>query len=161
MTTFYAQPYSIEHTGFYFDDLEAFETGMERLNRRGCEEVEIQFIDGDSHLATLARAADIGQCQVDLWYDRIDDLDETEAQQLLFLLDCGYDLDNALDRYDEVCLYDGTASDYVAELVEECYEVPDGLRFYIDHDAMARDMKINGEIAEIRYDRIVTNALDF
>lgn len=46
MTEFYAQPYSIEHSGFYFDSVEKFEAGMERLNKQGCEEVEIQFIDG-------------------------------------------------------------------------------------------------------------------
>ena len=47
MTEFYAQPYSTEHTGFHFDSPEAFEHGMKNLNTRGCEEVEIQFIDGD------------------------------------------------------------------------------------------------------------------
>ena len=59
MTEFYAQPYSIEHTGFYFDSYETFEQGMKNLNARGCEEVEIQFIDGDDHLADLANSANI------------------------------------------------------------------------------------------------------
>lgn len=53
MTTFYAQPYSLDHTGFYFDSLEQYETGMQQLEARGCEEVEIQFIDGDDPLAKL------------------------------------------------------------------------------------------------------------
>ena len=47
MTEFYAQLYSIEHTGFTFNSFETFEAGMEKLNKRGCDEVEIQFIDGD------------------------------------------------------------------------------------------------------------------
>ena len=61
MTKFYAQPYSIEHTGFYFDSPEKFEAGMEKLNTTGCEEVEIQFIDGEDHLVRLVEAANIGQ----------------------------------------------------------------------------------------------------
>ena len=63
MTEFYAQPYSIEHTGFTFNSFETFEAGMEKLNKRGCEEVEIQFIDGD----------------IAFWFDVLDDFDLTEA----------------------------------------------------------------------------------
>lgn len=51
MTEFHAQPYSLDHTGFYFSSTEIYEAGMKRLNDQGCEEVEIQFIDGDAHLA--------------------------------------------------------------------------------------------------------------
>jgi antirestriction protein len=36
-----------------------------------------------------------------------------------------------------------------------------GLRYYIDYDAIARDMQINGEIAEIDRELIVTNAQEF
>lgn len=41
MTTYYAQPYSIDHTGFYYEDIVEYNTGMEKLNTRGYEEVEI------------------------------------------------------------------------------------------------------------------------
>ena len=64
MTEFHTQPYSLDHTGFYFDSNEAFEAGMKRLNASGSEEVEIQFIDGDEHLADLAKAATIHQGDV-------------------------------------------------------------------------------------------------
>lgn len=66
MTTFYAQPYSLDHTGFYFDSLEAFESGMAALEKQACEEVEIQFIDGEDHLVDLAKASDIHQGNVAL-----------------------------------------------------------------------------------------------
>ena len=52
MTEFYAQPYSLDHTGFYFDSIESYEAGMKRLNSQGCEEVEIQLIDADDHLGS-------------------------------------------------------------------------------------------------------------
>ena len=162
MTTFYAQPYSLDHTGFYFDNPEQFETKMQQLEDRGCEEVEIQFIDGDDYQAKLAKAADIGQGGITLWFEELEFLDETAATQLLFLLDdIGYSLSDALDRYEDVCLYEGKASDYAYDLYQECYEIPEHLRFYIDYEAIARDMKINGEITELRYDLLVTNANDF
>ena len=119
MTEFYAQPYAIDHTGFYFDSLESFEAGMEKLNQRGCEEVEIQFIDGDDHQATLAKAAEINQANIALWFEELEDLDEHQTQQLYFLLDCGYSLEDALDRYEGVDIYQGTAADYAQEIIEE------------------------------------------
>ena len=161
MTQFYAQPYSLDHTGFYFDSLETFEAGMEVLNSRGCEEVEIQFIDGDEHLAELAKAASIHQGDVHFWFDQLEDLDETSVIQLTYLLETGYSLDDALEHYEDVCLYEGSASDYAYDLINETTEIPENLRYYIDYDAIARDMQLNGEITEITRELIVTNALEF
>lgn len=32
MTEFHAHPYSLDHVGFYFNSIEAYEAGMKRLN---------------------------------------------------------------------------------------------------------------------------------
>jgi len=69
MSEFYAQPYSLDHTGFYFNSLETFEHGMKKLNARGCEEVEIQFINGDDHLAELANNIQIYRNTIDFWFN--------------------------------------------------------------------------------------------
>ncbi|MCG7931793.1 MAG: antirestriction protein ArdA [Candidatus Thiodiazotropha lotti] len=161
MTTFFAQPYSIEHTGFYFDSLEDFEAGMEKLNARGCEEVEIQFIDGECGLSRLAKAAGIDQATIALWFEELEDLDNHEIDQLCFLLDRGFDLEDALNRYEYVNIFYGTAADYAQELIEETTDIPENLRYYIDYDAIARDMGYNGEIEEIERELIVTNANEF
>jgi len=162
MTEFYAQPYSLEHTGFYFGSVETFEDGMEKLNKRGCEEVEIQFIDGEAHLCELAKSLPIHQCDINFWYDELEELDDNDIIRICFLLDdLGYNIKDALDRYDEVYLHHGSAEDYAQELIEETTEIPESLRFYIDYEAIARDMKINGEINEISRELIVTNAYDF
>jgi len=161
MAKLYAQPYSIGHTGFYFDSMEAFDCGMEQLNNSGCEEVEIQFIDGESHQSSLFNAASIDQNRVSLWFDELEDLTTNDATRLCFLLDLGWSLDNALNRYDEVCIHCGTASDYAQELIEETTEIPENLRYYIDYEAIARDMCINGEIVKIEHDLIITNAHEF
>jgi len=161
MTEFYAQPYSIEHTGFYFDSIEKFETGMENSNKCGCEETEIQFIDGDDHLANLANAANIGQGDVYFWFEELDDPDETAVHQICSLLDLGYKISEVLDRYEDVYIFDGPASDYAHEIIDDTCEVPENLRYNIDYEAIARDMKINGEIAEIGYNMVVTNTHEF
>lgn len=161
MATFYAQPYSIDHTGFYFEDMTEFETGMDKLNALGCEEVEIQFIDGDDHEADLAKAAEITQATVNVWFETLENLDEQDTVQLCYLLERGFDLDEALRRYEEVCIFHGKAADYAQELMEDITDIPENLRFYIDYEAIARDMGYNGEIEELDREVIVTNAHEF
>ncbi|MCF6354801.1 MAG: antirestriction protein ArdA [Candidatus Polarisedimenticolaceae bacterium] len=160
MTKFYAQPYSIEHTGFYFDSIETFDEGMEKLNNKGCEEVEIQFIDGQAHEPSLFKSAGIHQGNISLWFDELEDLTSDDTIRLCFLLDY-LDLDDALSRYDEVYLHYGSAEDYAQELIEETTQIPESLQYYIDYEAIARDMKMGGEIIEIEHDLIVTNAHEF
>jgi hypothetical protein len=49
MTTFYAQPYDITATGFYFKTAEEYQEKAGRLRNsadRPVEEFELQFIDG-------------------------------------------------------------------------------------------------------------------
>lgn len=161
MTTFYAQPYSLDHTGFYFESLEEFEAGMEKLNKRGCEEVEVQLIDGENHHAALAEAAGINQANIALWFETLEDFDAHDATRLIFLLERGFRLDDALNRYEEVCLYTGRPANHAQELIEETTQIPENLRYYIDYEAIARDMRLNGEIEEIDGDTVVTNAYDF
>ena len=161
MAKLYAQPYSNEHTGFYFESMEEFDSGMEQLNNSGCEEVEIQFIDGDTHHSSLFSAASINQSTVSFWFDELEDLTTNDAIRICFLLDLGMSLSDALNRYDEVCLHYGTARDYAQELIEETTEIPENLRYYIDYKAIARDMCINGDIVKIEHDLIITNANEF
>ena len=161
MTEFYAQPYSLDHTGFYFNSMESFESGMETLNAQGCEEIEIQFIDGDKNQARLAIAASINQANINVWFETLEDLDANACEQLCFLLDRGFVLADALDRYEDVSIFHGSATEYARDLIEDTTEIPENLRYYIDYDAIARDMKINGEIDEIEREVIVTNAYEF
>lgn len=109
MTEFYAQPYSIEHGGFYFDSVEKLEAGMERLSKQGYEEVEIQFIDGEEHHSRLAEALRTSQLDVENWFIYREDCDEVNADQFAFLFDLGYDIEEAVSRYEDVCTYGGTA----------------------------------------------------
>jgi len=160
MTELYAQPYSIDHTGFHFDSNEKLEEGMEKLNEKGCEEVEIQFIDGDADQSSLFKAANINQSNISQWFDELEDITSDDSIKICYLLDY-LDLNDALNRYDEVYLHYGTAEDYAQEVIEETTEIPESLQYYIDYKAIARDMKINGEIFEIERELIVTNPQEF
>lgn len=162
MTTLFAQSYLYRDTGFYFESIEEFDAGKERLNAKGIEDVEIQFIDGEDNEAKLFNAAGISQGKVHDWFEGLNDLSEYTATQMIYLLELRYSLQETLKEYDDVQLYFGSARDYARELIEDTTsDIPKHLVNYIDYEAIARDMQLGGEITEIDHDIYVTNALEF
>jgi len=86
---------------------------------------------------------------------------DTAGTQISFLLDLGYSIADAIDCYADVCLFSGKVSEYAYDLINETTEIPDNHRTFIDYDAIARDMEINGEINGLERELIVTNAYEF
>lgn len=154
-TTLYAQPYSIDAVGFYFHSFEEYETKSENLQDRfgnPVEEFEIQFIDGDD--AELFEACGINQSNLSTWFDDIEDKDEHEKIALYFLTgELGYTLDQAMDKVEDVIIYEGDAKEAAEELFDECYAhtIPENLRFYFDMDKFARDLEIGGDFNEFQF----------
>ena len=155
MTTLHATPYNIDAIGFYFTDLNEYETKVTSLI--DCfgnlvEEFEIQFIDGDD--AELFEACGINQVNLNQWFNEIEFLQDNEKVSLYYLVGvAGYSLDQALLKIDEPSLYQGNLLDAATELFDECWlpSVPDNIRFYIDYDKFARDCQYGGDLTEFNY----------
>ena len=164
MTTYHAQPYSLDATGFYFDNLDDYEAKFE-ANKDSfgapVEEYEIQFIDGAG--AELFKALGIDQSTLKIWFDHAESLDKNEQAALSYLTgEClGMSPHDALDTVDDVCLFEGAIKDYAEEYFDEVYpDLPEALRHYIDMEAFARDLDLNGDVYGFRFggtDYVVTN----
>ena len=111
----------------------------------GFGNIKIEEYDGLEHVAELAEA--------------LVNLNETETTVFEYLYD-NYDLEDAVEKMEEVNIFEGSRSDYAQEITEECNDVPDYLVNYIDYDRMGRDMEYNSEIVEIEHDVFITNAYD-
>lgn len=154
-TTLYAQPYNMDAEGFYFHSFEEYETKSENLRDRFgnvVEEFEIQFIDGDD--AELFEACGINQSNLSTWFDDIEDKDDNEKIALYFLTGTlGYDLDQAMDKVEDVIIFEGDAKEAAEELFDECYAhtIPENLRFYFDMDKFAHDLEISGDFNEFSF----------
>jgi hypothetical protein len=160
MTTLYANPYAINYTGFYFDNIDQFN---QELSQAHYEEVEIEYIDGDN--PRLFQAAKIHQGNVDLWFDELDQYsdDGHEALAICYLIDIMH-LNEAIQHRDEVILHRGSLADYAFELVSDVYpldELPDIIKHHIDYDSIGRDLELNSEVAEIGLNTWVVNSLEF
>lgn len=160
MTTFFAQPYSIDATGFFFETAyEVQESAKANRDRFGqkVEEYEIQFIEGEALDAHLADAHDVNQANLSQVIDFIDmgELHEKVAY-IIAVGECGYDStcnisEIDLDVYEMDCL-----RELAEHFVEEGLlgQIPERLRAYLDMDLIARDLGFDyakTEIAGRRY----------
>jgi hypothetical protein len=158
MNQYFAQPYDISATGFYFADYAEYETKAATL-RNDCgqpvEEFEIQHIDGPD--GQLFAACGINQGNLFGWFDDVEDLDDNEKVAMFYLLDNGVvasgDIDAAMGKRDEVTIHEGTLKDAAEALFDDIYlhEIPAHLHNYIDYAAFANDCQCGGDMNEFEF----------
>lgn len=161
-TILYAQPYDISATGFYFETGEDYAKKARSLrNAHGehVEEFEIQFIDGEAINAAFAEAVGLHQGQLAAFFEAVETWHVHQKLGVIIAVwECGYSFDLAEDGTGDFDLdiYEGmTLRDLAEQFVEEGLfgEIPERLAFYLDFDAIARDLSADyteTEIAGIR-----------
>jgi len=161
MTQLYAQPYNIDATGFFFSSEDEFqERSNANRDRFGqiVEEYEIQFIDGEPIDAELAKAFGLSQCNFGEFLERSENWnDDQKTRFVIAVAECGYDASIDSDEV-EIDIYE---LDSLTELAEQFIEdglfgdIPEQLRFYLDLDAIARDLSMDYAEATIAGRRII------
>lgn len=155
MTTLHATPYNRDAVGFYFENATEYEAkATMHVDRFGnlVEEFEIQFIDGDD--AELFEACGINQANLNVWFDDVEFLQDFEKASLFYLVSvAGYVLDQALEKMNDTCIYQGELMEVATELFDECYlhTLPENLRYYIDYKKFANDCSVSGDMCEFEY----------
>ena len=148
----YAQPYDISATGFYFETLEEYEKlSAKAANDYGqpVEEFEIQFIDGERIDCELARAWELNQVNFEEFLESATDWDDERKRHYIIAVgECGYGHFDVVDDPEsiEIDLYPVSGlRDLAEQFVEEGLfgEIPEPLRFYIDYEAIARDLGVD------------------
>lgn len=155
MSTYHAQPYNTAATGFYFEDLDDYQTKVEacRSLGRAVEEFSVQFIDGDDGEAVLFSALGIDQSNLDTWFEVLDEVTDGRDRIALFWLvnEAGYSLDDARGKIDDVSMIEGTLIQAATEQFDQCYDVPAAVQPYIDYEAYSRDCEMGGEMTEVEF----------
>ena len=90
------------------------------------------------------------------WFETYEDMGDETAAKVIYLFDhLDYTTDTAndiQDKLDDITLFEGTAIEYAEQYLEETgmlNKIPQHLRYYFDTEAYARDMLLNGDIAEV------------
>jgi len=152
MTKLYAQPYDISANGFYFESKEEYEQKSAcNFNSFGAlvDEYEIQFIDGEAIDAELFDALKIHQGDFHLFFDVCNHWYEHQKQKVIIAVGkCSYSFDLKTGDPDdlEVDIYEmDRLRDLGEYFVEEGLfgDVPERLKYYLDYEAIARDLSMD------------------
>lgn len=149
MTRLHAQPYDISANGFYFRSLEEYQ--QKTANHKNdygeeVEEYEIQFIDGDNLDCDLFRALAVHQGNIGSYFNACENWNEDEKIKIIIAVsDCGYDFSPETDDPNDfdIDLYEmDSLRDLAEHFIDEGLfgEIPEKIRFYLDYDAIARDL---------------------
>ena len=155
--TLYAQPYNLDANGFYFGSMAEYTEKSEGLTDRYgslVEEFEIQFIDGSNEDVQLFSACSVNQCNLEQFFTLVDEFDDREKAALFYLTNVnGQSMEDAINKLDDVCLYEGYLKEAAEELFDECYAhvIPENLHCYIDYEAFARDCELGGDMYEFNF----------
>lgn len=149
MTRLHAQPYDTHASGFFFSSVEEYQAKAQAcLNDFGymVEEFEIQFIEGDELDAQLFKALDIHQGNFPLFFEKVETWDDDDKIRVILAVgQCGYTFDLASDNPGDFDL-DLYELDSLRELADHFVEeglfgtIPENLAFYLNYDAIARDL---------------------
>ena len=150
-TTLHAQPYDISTAGFYFETAEEFAQKSAALrNDYGdpVEEFEIQFIDGDDIDCALATATSVNQANLARFFECIEAWDEHEKTKVIIAVgECGYRFEDKTepDDFDIDIYYVDSLKGLAEQFVDEGLfgDIPKQLEFYIDYEAIARDLSVD------------------
>ena len=164
----HATPYGYyeKYCGFYFQSMKQFTEKFSYWNKKkGCEEYEIQFIDGTASEKAVFNCINCRQGNLEKLFEETEkEYTDDKLAKLEYLTQySGLSYDDAKAKLEDVMLFEGEAIDYVHEFVDECYnDMPEFCKRYFDHDMFLTDLKCNSEIYEFRSfgkKWTVTNAL--
>jgi len=164
MTQFFAQHYDLAATGFYFETAEQYREKITRIRNdygQPVEEFAIQFIDGERIDAAFAHAWGLSQANILRFIEVIDEWEEWE--KIFFILgvgECGMAFDLMSDEPGHLDIqihYVRNMRELAEEFVAEGLfgPVPEAFRFYIDYDAIARDLAVDYAATDIAGDSII------
>ncbi len=144
MTTFHAQPVNSFTEGFYFDIFEEFQE--KAANIQFTETFEIQFIDGETIDACFFNALSINVENLENFLDACETWhEEAKIRVIICVNECGYQFNVKTDtpeQFDLDLYHLDSLEELARHFVEEGLfgEIPEHLRFYIDYEAIARDL---------------------
>lgn len=173
MATFYANPYSIDNTGFYFDSFEQYEERLELAQEAellaggsGDFEHEIEYIDGTDGETAIVNALTksglispihIGEVLVLLDEQSFEDEDEFAAY-VAFVADRYATFNSvgalqyAMREAEENFRGEMTIEDAAYEFVEKGIVGEQQYEYYFDYESFGRDLRFDLDPDESEFD---------
>ena len=118
------------------------------------EEFEIMPTDGNAPDIELVKAAQIDQTNLEDILDFVETASKDDMVCMFFLIsEQNLSFYDALDKKDECIIVEMDVKDAAIELFDavNLSQIPEPLQAYIDYDAFAHDLEIEGDFIEFEY----------
>lgn len=135
-----------DKTGFWVATNDVcIDTLINNFKEQGDHDPELMYTDYEGFPESL-------YCESGINFELVNEyasLDK-EAQLIVeYLVDhIGYSIEQALEKHEDVNVYEGSMVDYAYDFVSDCYDLPEIAARYFDYEAFARDLELEGDIAE-------------
>ena len=120
-----------------------------------------RLIDGETIDAELFNALYVSQVNFEYFFEACEDWDDDQKTKVIIAVgECGYEFDLAKDTPDQfdIDIYEfDTMRDLAIHYVDEGLfgEIPENLQFYLDYDAIARDLAVEYTQTVINGQRLI------
>lgn len=161
--TLHAQPYNMIGGGFNFKSEKDYHNNLATLRHAygdAFEEFEIQFIDGERIDCEFAAAFELNQCNFVKFFELVDEWEDYEKTRFIIANgECGYGFNPETDNLDDLDIdiyHVETLKELAEQFVDEGLygDIPKLLEFYIDYEAIARDLAVDYSITDIAGERL-------
>ena len=146
-----------DKTGFWIDTANVcIDSLIENFKQQGDHDPELMYTDFEGFPESL-----YSECGIDFdIVNQYDILGDEEKMIVEYLVDhIGYSIEQALEKHEDVHVYEGSMVDYAYDYISDCYDLPEIAARYFDYEGFARDQELEGAIAE--YEGVVlTNLLN-
>ncbi len=152
MPLLFACPAKFSAPGFHFVTNDEFHEKASRTHNpegKVFRDYNFRFIEGDGLDAQLFNCLDVDQDRLEAYLDACETWHEDDKLRVIICVnECGYQFDllgDSPEQFD-LDLYDMDSMEELARyFVEEGLlgEIPEHLRFYIDYEAIARDLFVD------------------
>lgn len=132
---------------FTFDTYEEFEEWYQENNEL---DVLISYEAGD-HLKQLADEVGLYPENIEDWINYMEGLDEHEAASAYPHAENGELIQDLNKLANDNYAFQGDSEEYAEQLTNDCYDIPEFLKFYVNYEKMGYDMQSSGEIYEFEY----------
>lgn len=154
--TLFANPYQFDARGFYFSTPEEYAAKYQAAYKAAMvEEYSFEYIDGDDEQFQFSKLVRLDQCNVGEWFEQLAEFEtmgELEQVAIKYLIDCcGYSYPDAIAKYSDVIVFEGSARDYAYDYIADCTDIEQtmgALSAYFDYDSFARDCLSAGDWTE-------------
>lgn len=138
-------------------DLDDLNEGLERIRQQLLQEprlFELELYNSSREDEELFEALKMRVNDLELWFEEIVEMTALQKAALYYLVaDCHRDINSALEKIDDLQLFEGDMNEAAIHLFDQLYlhEIPEHLQHYVNYDRFRENLRSGGELYEFSF----------